>query len=360
MRQSIILAALTLLIGSAYTQTALSDTLVLVAGGGAKGEGTRAKEAKLTAPFGVDFDKSGALYLVEMTGHRVCRIGSDGLLAVVSGNGKEGFTGDGGPAASAQLNGPHSLAIAPNGDLYVADTWNHRVRRIDPKTNAISTVVGTATKGYSGDGGPAAKADFGDIYCVAFDPKGEQLYMADLDNRRIRALDLRTGAVRTIAGNGQKGVPQDGSNAFGSPLVDPRAVAVDGAGNVYILERGGHALRVVDAQGKIRTVVGTGKAGDSGDGDDGRKAQLRGPKHLCIDLDGNVLIADSDNHRVRKYLAREGTIVPVAGTGKAGAAGLGGPPLKAELNQPHGVYVHPSGRIYIADSSNDRVVMIEP
>src|SRR5262249_49025398 len=178
-------------------------------------------------------------------------------------------------------------------------------------------------------------------------------------NRRIRVVDLKTGIVHTVAGNGQRGVPQDGSDARSAPLVDPRAVAADRKGNVYILERSGHALRVVDADGKIRTVVGTGKAGATGDGGDARKATLNGPKHLGIDAEDNVLIADTENHVIRKYLPREGTIVRVAGTGKKGMAGLGGDPLKAELNQPHGVTVHASGMLYIADSSNNRVLRIE-
>src|SRR5438445_9999798 len=131
-----------------------------------------------------------------------------------------------------------------------------------------------------GDGGPAVKARFGNIYCASLDPSGERLYLADLDNRRIRVVDLGTGVVTTVAGNGKKGVPEDGADAVKAPLVDPRAVTVDDKGNVYILERSGHALRVVDAEGKIRTVVGTGKAGATGDDGPGRLATLNGPKHL--------------------------------------------------------------------------------
>jgi DNA-binding beta-propeller fold protein YncE len=348
------------LLGAVLALTsARGESLVLVAGDGDGTDRSPAKSAKLTAPFGVDFDKSGTMDFVEMTGHRVRKVSPDGIVTTLAGDGEAGFTGDGGPASKARLNGPHSLAVAPSGDLYVADTWNNRVRKIDPKTGIITTVVGRGTKGFSGDGGPATEAEFGGIYCVAFDPKGQRLYMADLDNRRIRGLDLKTGTVTTVAGNGKKGVPEDGADARSSPLVDPRAVAADAAGNVYVLERGGHALRVVDPTGKIRTVVGTGQPGDSGDGGDGRKAQLRGPKHLCVDRDSSVLIADSDNHRVRKYDLRDGTVRTIAGTGKPGRTGLGGPPESAELNQPHGVYVHPNGTVYISDSSNDRILKIE-
>src|SRR5262249_49734915 len=154
-----------------------------------------------------------------------------------------------------------SLAVAPGGDVYLADTWNNCVRKLDPKSGTITRVAGTGEKGYAGDGGPAVKAQFGGIYCIALDAKAERLYLADLDNRRVRVVNLRNGVVDTVAGNGQKGVPPDGTDARNAPLVDPRAVAVDGAGNVYVLERGGHALRVVEPGGKIRTVAGTGQRG---------------------------------------------------------------------------------------------------
>jgi DNA-binding beta-propeller fold protein YncE len=344
--------------------TALSavraDKLVPVAGGGDGADGSPAIQAKLTGPFGVAFDRSGNLFIVEMTGQRVRKVDRNGVLTTIAGTGQKGDSGDGGPAIAARFHGPHSLAVAANGDIYVSDTWNNRVRRIDGQTGVITAFAGTGEKGFSGDGGPALQAKFGGIYCVALDPKGEQMYLADLDNRRIRAVDLKTAIVRTVAGNGKRGVPADGAEAIAATLVDPRAVAADANGNVFILERSGHALRVVDASGRIRTVAGTGKAGAPGDDADARQARLNGPKHLCIDLDGNVLVADTENHAIRKVLAKDGKIIRVAGTGKKGNAGVGGDPLRAELSQPHGVYVDRSGTLYIADSSNDRVLKIEP
>ncbi len=341
------------------TAPAQADKLVLVAGGGKGGDGVPATQARLIEPFGIDFDRGGNFYLVELRGERVLKVDPKGVFTVLGGTGKKGKGGDGGPAKQAQFNGMHSLAVAPNGDVYLADTWNNKVRKIDAKTGVITTVAGTGEKGFSGDGGPAVKAQFGGIYCIAFGPKAEKLYLADLDNRRIRAVDLQTGIVTTVAGNGTKGAPKNGADATAAPLVDPRAVAVDSKGNVYILERGGHALRVVGTDGKIRTVAGTGKAGLSGDGGPASKALLRGPKHLCIDLEDNVILADTANHVIRKYLPREGTIVRLAGTGKKGSAGAGGPALKAEFNEPHGVYIHPSGTLYVVDSLNHRVFRLE-
>jgi DNA-binding beta-propeller fold protein YncE len=336
-----------------------AERLVLVAGGEGSSSNI-ATQAMLQSPFGVAFDHSGNLFIVEMTGHRVLKVSDKGVLTTVAGTGQKGEGGDGGPARAAQFNGMHSLAVAANGDVYVCDTWNNRVRKIDSRTGIITTIAGTGKKGFSGDGGPATQAQFGAIYCAAFDSRGELLYLADLDNRRIRVVNLQTGIVDTVAGNGERGKPEDGAEARRAPLVDPRAVAVDAEGNVYILERSGHALRVLDPTGRIRTVVGTGKAGNSGDDGDARQATLNGPKHLCIDRQGNVLIADTENHVIRKYLPRQNKIVRIAGTGRKGAAGVGGPPLLAELNQPHGVYVHSDGRLYIADSSNHRVLRIEP
>jgi DNA-binding beta-propeller fold protein YncE len=331
--------------------------IVLVAGAG--GDGSLALKGKLDGPFGVGFDKAGNTYIVEMIGLRVLKIDDKGEMTQFAGTGKKGDGGDGGPATKAEFNGPHSLVVGPDGTVYVADTWNNRVRKIDPKTGTITPFAGTGEKGFAGDGGPAAKAQFGGVYCVALDPRGEQMYLADLDNRRVRAIDMKSGTVRTVAGNGQKGVPEDGAEAVKAPLVDPRAVAADGAGNVYILERSGNALRVVDAKGHITTVVGTGKAGATGDGGDARKATLNGPKHLCIDGNGNVIIADTENHIIRKYLPKDGKIVRVAGSDKKGHDGLGGPPEKAELSQPHGVTVGKDGTLYVSDSSNNRVLKIE-
>lgn len=338
---------------------AQADRIVLVAGSGTRTDLAPATESKLNIPFGVDFDSQGQLYFVEMTGQRVARIDQEGMLHLVAGTGQAGYSGDGGPAILAQVNNLHNLSISPTGEIYLSDTWNQVVRQIDPRTGLITTIAGTGEKGYSGDGGPATKARFGGIYCVSIDPSGQRLYAVDLDNRRVRCVDLKSGRVDTVVGNGEKGVPVDDEMATGQPLVDPRAAIVDQEGTVFVLERGGHALRMVDPQGRIKTVVGTGQPGNSGDGGLARQATLNGPKHLCFDRDGSVLIADTDNHVIRRYDPRTGIITRVAGTGTAGKAGVGGPPLEIELSQPHGVTVSPSGDVYITDSYNHRLLKIE-
>jgi sugar lactone lactonase YvrE len=332
-----------------------ADKLVLIAGGGAGDNGIPATQARLIEPFGIDFDQAGNAYLVELKGERVLRIDPRGNFTIVGGTGVKGDGGDGGPALKATFNGMHSLAVASDGSVYLADTWNNRIRKLDTKTGTVTAFAGTGKKGYAGDGGPALDAQFGGVYCVAFNAGCTKLYVADLDNRRIRVIDMKTGAVSLVAGNGEKGVPKDGADAKSSPLVDPRAVAADRKGNVYILERSGHALRVVDAEGKIRTVAGTGKAGNSGDDGDARKATLNGPKHLCVDHDDNVILADTANHVVRKYTPANGKIVRIAGTGKKGERATGGDPLAVSFNEPHGVYVPREGGLYIVDSLNHRV-----
>jgi sugar lactone lactonase YvrE len=327
-----------------------ADKIVLVAGGSEDKIGIPAVQAKLKEPFGVDFDRSGRLFIIEMaSGNRLLSLDNSGRLQHLAGTAEAGYSGDGGPAAAAQFNGPHNLVILPDGNVLIADTWNGRIRKIDMQSGVISTLLGY--------GVPAARAKAEGPYCISLDPKGIRLYIADL--RRVQALDLATGKLSLVAGNGEKGVPADGMVATQAPLVDPRAVAADRQGNVYILERNGHALRVVSPDGKIRTVVNaSGQKGATGDGGDARAATMNGPKHLCIDRDDNVIIADAENNLVRKYVPATGKILRVAGTGKKGAAGLDGAPEQCELARPHGVTVGLDGLLFITDSYNDRILKI--
>lgn len=310
-----------------------------------------AEQVDLKEPFGTDFDSQGSLWIVEMiSGNRTFKVAKDGAVTHYAGLLESGYSGDGGPALEARFNGPHNLAVLPNDNVLIADTWNGVVRELDTKTGTVRTLPGWKA--------PAGKERGNGPYCITLAPDGETLHIANLS--QVIALHLPTGDAKVVAGNGKKGVPEDGALAVEAPLVDPRAAAADSQGNVYILERNGHALRVVDAQGRIRTVVNrAGGKGLSGDGGPAIDATMNGPKHLCIDNDGTVLIADAENHVIRRYDPKSGQITRVAGTGKKGDAGIGGDPLQCELARPHGVTIHPvSGLLYITDSYNNRLLKI--
>ncbi|MGB0579441.1 MAG: hypothetical protein ACPGVU_07045 [Limisphaerales bacterium] len=304
---------------------------------------------KLSSPFGVDFDTSGNMYIVELGGGRVHKFDNEGSLKTIAGDGSKSYTGDGGPASKATFNGMHNVAVTPAGDLYISDSWNHCVRKIDGQTGIITTVAGTGKPGFTGDGGPATEATFNYLMCVSLNAANDKLFIADLKNRRVRVVDLKSGIVSTIAGNGKKGIPADGSVAIESPLVDPRAVAADSKNNVYVLERGGHALRMVTRDGKIRTVAGTGKSGAM-DGP-ALKAQLNSPKHLAIDSDDKVIIADDQNARIRIYDPQTGTLTSVLGKGVEKP--------KRGLSRPHGVCVHEDGSIYVVDTGHHRILRLQ-
>jgi DNA-binding beta-propeller fold protein YncE len=254
----------------------------------------------------------------------------------------------------------HNLVVLPDETILLADTFNHRIRKYDPKTKTVSAVAGTGKRGYLGDGGEATDAQFDQTICIA--AHGDRIWVADIGNRRVRLINTTEDYIRPFAGTGARGVPKDGEAAKNQPLVDPRAVAVRDEGSaytIYILERSGHALRVVDRDGKIRTVAGTGKPGKGGDGGPALKAAMNGPKYVSIDRDGSVLIADTENHQIRRYVPGKETMELVAGSGKKGSGGVGSDPLKLEMSRPHGVIAHPkTGEIYIADSDNGRILKI--
>jgi DNA-binding beta-propeller fold protein YncE len=336
-----------------------AEKIVLVAGTGTAEKDAPATQCALHEPFCTEFTPAGEMVIAEMEhGNRVLKVGKDGVLHVFAGTGTKGATGDGGPAAAATFNGIHNFVVRRDGDLLLADSFNSLLRRIDAKTSVISTIAGGPKRGFAGDGGPAKDAQFSTLIQIARNPAGTQLYCADIGNRRVRRIDLATNIITTVAGNGQNGVPTDGADAATSPLVDPRSVTPDAEGGFYILERNGNALRYVNAEGKIKTVVGTGAKGLSGDGGPGLQATMNGPKYTALDRDGTVLIADAENHVIRRYDPKKGLITRVAGTGKPGTAGLDGDPLQCELRRPHGVTVGPDGSLYITDSYNDRILKI--
>lgn len=342
----------TFLLALCLPALAQADQIVLVAGGGTQDAAdAQATEAELKEPFGTAFDSGGHMWIIEMvSGNRLLKVDGGGTIQHVAGQLKPGDSGDGGQAIRAQFNGPHNMAILPNDNLLIADTWNGRVRQVDVKARIVSTLEGWRA--------PEGKARGNGPYCITLNFEGTKLYIADL--LQIHELDLATHQSKVIAGNGKKGKPEDGAVAIDAPLSDPRAVAPDRQGNVYILERGGNALRVVDKTGHIRTVVNaSGKKGGEGDGGPALDATMNGPKHLCVDKDDTVIIADAEAHLVRRYIPTTGKIERIAGTGKAGSAGLNGDPTQCQLARPHGVAIKPdSGELYITDSYNNRILKI--
>ena len=313
-----------------------------------------ADQPQLPMPFGFAFLPDKALVVADYKKHQIVRVepGATPRVRVLAGNGTPGNTDGTGPVA--RLNAPHDVVSLSDGRVLVADTYNHRVCQIDPQTGALSTVSGEGGKGFAGDGGPPEGARFFETYHLAATPKGTDYLVVDLGNRRIRRVGVR---ISTIAGNGQRAVPEDGSRASQSALLDPRACAMDGHGMLYILERGGNALRVVDNGGNIRTVAGTGKAGPLQDGK-ALECPLNSPKYIWIERNGKVLIADSGNHAIRRYDPSHGTLTTVAGTGKPGKGAAGGDPLRTALKEPHAVSISPAGLITIADSGNGRILEI--
>lgn len=306
------------------------------------------KSSPLHRPFGIAFNSDGLGYVIELEGGRVFTLARDKTLTQISGDGSKSYRGDGDVAKNATYNGMHNCAVLPNGDVLIGDTWNNCVRRIDAKTGIVSTWAGSGKAGFAGDGGPAMKAEFNHVMCITLNADASVLHIADLKNRRIRAVNVAAKTVSTVAGNGKRGVPEDGSLATESPLVDPRAVAADSQGNLYVLERGGHALRIVRADGTIETVAGTGEKGFQ----DGAalQAQLGAPKHICVDAEDCVYIADDMNGAIRKYDPQSKTVSTVLGRGFGDA--------KLRLKNPHGVCVR-DGVLYVMDSSNNRILTVQ-
>ena len=329
---------------------------------GDTGDGGLAVKATLNMPFDVALDAAGNLYLSDTMNHRVRRVdGKTGVITTVAGTGKNGFSGDGGPATRADLNEPYGIALDLSGNLFLADRLNRRVRRIEGATGIITTVAGDGSKAFSGDAGQANMAGLVEPNGVALDRDGGRLFIADVADHRVRVVDLRTGLISTLAGNGKGSHHGDGVPAAAASIHGARAVEVGTDGTVYVLERQGNTLRSVDPKtGIIRTIAGTGAKGYTGDGGPALKATFDGPKELAVDRAGNLFLVDTENHAVRRIDAKSGTITTVAGTGRQGGDGDGGPARQARLDRPHGVAVGPDGAITIGDTGNHRVRRVAP
>ncbi|WP_405642440.1 RICIN domain-containing protein [Streptomyces uncialis] len=318
---------------------------------GFTGDNEPAVAARLNRPYGIAVDSSGTLYFSDFNNHRVRRITTDGKISTVAGTGVAGFSGDNGPAAAAQLNGPREVVVDSAGAVHVVDSNNHRVRRITTD-GKISTLAGTGVAGFSGDGGPATAARLNLPLGVAMDSSGV-LYLADYNNHRVRRITT-DGKISTVAGTGVAGFGGDNGPAGPAQLRNPYALAVDSADALYIADSGNHRVRKVTGDGKISTVAGTGVAGFGGDGGPALSAQLNLPLGVAVDSSGVLYVADARNHRVRR-IAADGTVSTVTGTGTAGFGGDDGPAASAQLNNPLGLAVDCVDALHIADHVNNRV-----
>ena len=299
--------------------------------------------AQFAGPRTVAVDGSGRVYVTDTENHRIRRIDPSGEVITVAGTGQPGYGGDGGPATSALLRQPHGIALDDAGNLYVADSPNHRIRRIDP-AGIITTVAGTGMAGFSGDGGPATSARLNRPRNLIVDPAGN-LLIADTDNHRIRRVEGSV-IIATIAGTGAPGSSGDGGPGSAASFDDPRDVALDPEGHLFVVDTEAHRVRRIDAAtGTITTVAGTGMSGLSGDGGPAAAARLNEPRGVAVDPGGNLFIADSSNNRVR-WVDRSGTI-------RALAADL-------DLRDPRGLNTDRSGVVVVADTGHDRVVAIAP
>lgn len=281
-----------------------------------------------------------------------------GTVRYIVGQGKAGrFGGDGGPATKATLNFPGAVAVDRHGHLYIADTMNHRVRRVDAKTGVITTIAGTGQHRYSGDGGLATAAALNEPAALAVDGKN-QLYIADQSNNRVRKVDLTTGIITTVAGTGDSGYTGDGVPAVEAGLSGPSGLTLGPDDTLYIADTFAGRIRKIDASGIISTVVGDGSEYRFSGIANEFSTSLSRPYGIALDAEDNLLITDSDSHLLRRWYKKKKIIARLAGSGQAQFGGDGGNPLAGSLNYPFGVVVDGAGNVYIADTFNHRIRMI--
>ncbi len=345
-------------IGQGPLATLTPGIISTVAGNGTAGftgDGAAATSAELHEPRRVTLDSAGNLYIADAANNRIRKVAAKtGVITTVAGNGTQGSSGDGGAATSAELNYPGNVAVDSAGNLYIADTGNHRVRKVAAGTGIITTVAGNGTFGFSGDGGAGTSAELYNPYSAAVDRAGN-LYIADEGNNRVRKVAAGTGIITTVAGNGTGGFSGDGAAATSAELKYPSGVAMDSTGNLYITDFYNNRVREVAAgTGVITTVAGNGTIGFSGDGGAATSAELNYPdNNVAVDSAGNLYIPDSYNYRVRKVAAGTGVITTVAGNGTVGFTGDGGAATSAEFYEPSGVALDSTGNLYIADLYNN-------
>lgn len=312
----------------------------------------------LHVPCAMAYDTQGNLYFTERDANLVRRLAPDGTLTTVAGDGTQGFFGDGGPATSAELDSPCGVAVANSGDLYVADTHNHRIRRIVASTGTISTIAGTGSPGFSGDGGSAVSATLAAPTALVPNAAGD-LLIADTRNHRIRRISATNGTISTVAGDGAQGFAGDGGPATSAELDSPSGLALDSSGNLYIADsRNDRIRKVTAATGIISTLAGDAAApglpSPQGDGGPATAATLALPRGVTVDTAGNLYIADTADQRIRRVDGATGVITTITGA-RQGFSGDLGLASAAALDSPRTVALSPSGLVTVADSENGRI-----
>jgi streptogramin lyase len=325
---------------------------------GFSGDGGPASAAQLADPNGIARGPDGALYICDTMNHRIRKVTRDGKISTVAGSGEKGYSGDGGPALAAKLNEPYEVRFDLDGNVCWVERLNHLVRKLDVKTGTISTLAGNGTSGYSGDGGKATSAQLSEPHSLGFDRKGD-LYIADVRNHRVRKVDLKSGVITTLVGNGKREPTPDGAKvAVETPVSGPRALDFGPDGMLWLALREGNAVLRVDLErGTIRQIAGTGQKGFTGDGGPAKTATLNGPKGISVSAKGDVYVVDTENHVIRVIDPQAGIIGRVAGSGVRGD-GPQGDPVKCALNRPHGVFVDADGTVFIGDTETHRVRVV--
>jgi len=322
--------------------------IITVAGtgiAGFSGDGGPAIKAQLNWPRDMVVDAHGNLYVADTNNHRIRKVSADGTIGTIVGTGEPGYSGDGGPAASARLRAPRDVEIAPDGTLYIADTGNHCIRKVTPE-GIISTPAGAGGSGFDGDNGPAEQAQLSWPQDVSVATDGS-VYIADTGNHCIRHVTVY-GVIVTIAGTGECAYGGDGAPADRAKLARPRGVLAYADGSVYIADTENHRIRKITPGGTIITVAGNGIEGYTGDGGSAVHAELAWPRGVAVDADGSLYFADCGNSRIRR-VTPDGIIETIAGTGMEGYGGDGGPAIFALLADPHGIALTPEGSLLIAE-----------
>ena len=359
-KQSLLIAALLILInllGHAQIITTVAGTGTE----GYNGDNITATSAQLFGPISVALDDLGNIYIADIFNNRIRKVDAiSGIITTIAGTGTMGYNGDNIAATSAQLFYPGGVAFDASSNLYISDYYNERIRKVDAITGIITTIAGTGTAGYNGDNIAATSAQLDGPCKVAFDVSGN-IYISDYYNERIRKVDAITGIITTIAGTGTAGYNGDNIAATSAQLNGPWGVAIDASGNVYFGDTYNERVRKINVStGIITTIAGTGTEGYNGDNILATSAQLNNPQGITLDTSGNIYIGDLHNYRIRKIDANNGIITTIAGTGTSGYNGDNIAATSAQLSDPFGVAIDSLGNIYITDRGNNRIRKIIP